>query len=58
MVLHYDQNGWKFDLSKPTVSLKDFKDLVAKLSLGGRTDRDQLQIGPRGLNEQQEQPAF
>jgi hypothetical protein len=29
--LHYDEHGWKFDLSKPTISLKDFKDLVAKL---------------------------
>jgi len=29
--LHYDQSGWKFDLSKPTVSLKEFKDLVSKL---------------------------
>jgi hypothetical protein len=29
--LHYDQSGWKFDLLKPTVSLKEFKDLVSKL---------------------------
>ena len=29
--LHYDQKGWKFDVSKPTVSLKDFKDLMGKL---------------------------
>ena len=29
--LHYDKNGWKFDVSKPTVSLKDFKDLLGKL---------------------------
>jgi hypothetical protein len=29
--LRYDKTGWKFQLSKPTVSLKDFKDLVSKL---------------------------
>lgn len=29
--LRYDKTGWNFQLSKPTVSLKDFKDLVSKL---------------------------
>jgi len=29
--LHYDNSGWKFDVSKPTVSLPEFKDLLTKL---------------------------
>ena len=29
--LRYDKTSWNFQLSKPTVSLKDFKDLVSKL---------------------------
>jgi len=29
--IRYDKSGWKFDFLKPTVSLKEFKDLVGKL---------------------------